>query len=173
MVSLYVHGHKSFKIDAWMMDSISCKFPICFTWLQNELEENMQYWEVLTEKWEASTCGTTACEATIGNEGKVSFSWISLRIQKANWRKGNHLQWKYNWLQGLSPKWFWFILSICKGTAIPMLNYGVFTDQTVGFPVSLFLLSHFPFVLSSFHFSFPPSYVCKYYFSHFMRDLGE
>ena len=70
------------------MDSISCKFPICFTWLQNELEEKMQYWELLTEKWEAFTpCGTTACEATIGNEGKVSFSVTSLRIQKANRRK--------------------------------------------------------------------------------------
>lgn len=42
MVSLYVHGHKSFQIDAWLMDSISCKFPICLTRLQNELEENMQ-----------------------------------------------------------------------------------------------------------------------------------
>lgn len=42
MVSLYVHGHKSFQIDAWLMDSVSCKFPICLTRLQNELEENMQ-----------------------------------------------------------------------------------------------------------------------------------
>lgn len=50
MVSLYVHGHKSFQIDAWLMDSISCKFPICFTGLQNELEENMQVLGDSTQK---------------------------------------------------------------------------------------------------------------------------
>lgn len=32
---------------------------------------------------------------------------------------------------------------------IPMLNYGVFTDQTVGFPVSLFLLTFLLFFLPS------------------------
>lgn len=50
MVSLYVHGHKSLQIDAWLMDLISCKFPICFTLLQDVVEEKMQYREFLTEK---------------------------------------------------------------------------------------------------------------------------
>ena len=50
MVFLYVHGHKSFQIDAWLIDSVSCKFPICFTGLQNELEENMQVLGDSTQK---------------------------------------------------------------------------------------------------------------------------
>ena len=45
MDSLYVHGHKSLQIDDWLMDLISCKFPICFTLFQNEFEENMQYFD--------------------------------------------------------------------------------------------------------------------------------
>ena len=67
------------------------------------------------EKREASTPrGTAAWEATIGKGGNVSFSLISLGIQKAESKKEITCSQKYSWPQGLSPKWFRFTLRNCK-----------------------------------------------------------
>lgn len=154
MVSLYVHGHKSFQIDAWLMDSISCKFPICFTGLQNELEEDMQVLGDSTQKHGKPLLLVERRheKLQLGREGMSAFPWFP-RHSESKIRTGSHLQSKIELTTGhSSPKWFRFTLRNCKERnhphGKPWRFHGNWDSQ--------FLLpSHLTF---SFQLSLPPSY---------------
>lgn len=73
MVSLYVHSHKSLQIDAWLMDLISCKFPICFTLFQMSWRKTCSIFDRKTGslyfRW---NCGIGSCSGCGGTQSTFS-----------------------------------------------------------------------------------------------------
>ena len=90
--SLYMYT-KPFQIDAWPMDSISCNFPIYFTGLQNELEENTQ---VLGDSTQNHGKPRLLVELRreklrLGREGMSAFPWFP-RHSESKIKTGSHPQ---------------------------------------------------------------------------------
>lgn len=164
MVSLYVHGHKPFQVDAWLMDSISCNFPICFTGLQNELEENMQVLGNSTQKHRKCLLLVELQheKLRLGREGMSAFPWFP-RHSKSKIKTGRHLQSKIELTTGsFLPSASASPLGTARKETIPMVNHGGFPETEIH---SFFCLLTWLFPSNS------PSLLPTYFY--FMKDLRK